>query len=167
MIILREYCENDLEDLVTLANNDKVSRYLDLSFPHPYTHEAAAWWIEIGCRAEGSAVKVIEWEGQFVGSVGTTAASGWRSHIAEIGYWLGEPFWGKGIASQALDQMTKIAFTELEFQKLQASVLKPNVGSMKVLEKCGYILEGEMAREVCRDGIFYDTSVYSKLKPLP
>lgn len=167
MIILREYCENDLEDLVTLANNDKVSRYLDLSFPHPYTHEAAAWWIEIGCRAEGSAVKVIEWEGQFVGSVGTTAASGWRSHIAEIGYWLGEPFWGKGIASQALDQMTKIAFTELEFQKLQASVLKPNVGSMKVLEKCGYILEGEKAREVCRDEIFYDTSVYSKLKPLP
>lgn len=60
-------------------------------------------------KAEGDVTKVIEYNGQFVGSVGIARQKGWRDHLAEIGYWLGEPYWGDGIATQAVQQMTDYA----------------------------------------------------------
>src|SRR5687768_11429146 len=105
MIILRDYKASDSDRLVKLANNKNVSRYLIYTFPFPYLKKDADWWIDVGCRENGSITKVIEYMGEFIGSVGISPQTGWRSHIAEIGYWVGESFWGKGITTEAVKMM--------------------------------------------------------------
>ena len=90
MIILREYKISDLDRLVELADNENVSRHLVDTFPHPYTKQDAQWWIETGSQADGSVTKVIEYQDEFVGSVGFAKLTGWKQHVAEIGYWIGQ-----------------------------------------------------------------------------
>jgi [ribosomal protein S5]-alanine N-acetyltransferase len=131
-------------------------------FPYPYTQKDAKWWIQTGSKAAGAVTRVIEYQDVFVGSVGITPQVGWRDHIAEIGYWIGEPYWGNGIATDALQQMTEYVFSNLHFQKLCAPVLAPNKASMRVLEKCGYELEGILKQEVYKDGHFYDIHHYAR-----
>jgi ribosomal-protein-alanine N-acetyltransferase len=162
MIALREYTDSDLERLVHLANNENVSRYLVYTFPYPYTTADAEWWIATGSKQNGAITRVIEYKGLFVGSVGITPQSGWREHLGEIGYWVGEDYWGKGIATAALRQMTEYGFKSRNFLKLFAPVLAPNVASMKVLEKCGYQLEGILKGEVQKGGIYFDTHRFAR-----
>jgi RimJ/RimL family protein N-acetyltransferase len=162
MITLRDYDAVDADRLVELADNENVSRYLIYTFPYPYTKEDAEWWIETGSRQHGAVTKAIELEGIFVGSVGITPQPGWRSHLAEIGYWLGEKFWGRGIATEALRQMTERTFAATKFDKLFAPVLAPNRASMKVLEKNNYELEGILKNEVEKGGRRFDIYHYAK-----
>lgn len=162
MITLRDYESWDADRLVELANNENVSRYLIYTFPYPYTKEDAEWWIETGAHQNGAVTKVIQFEHTFVGSVGITPQTGWRSHLAEIGYWLGERFWGRGIATEALRQMTERTFSESPFDKLFAPVLAPNAASMRVLEKNSYELEGILKKEVEKDGCRFDVHHYAK-----
>lgn len=161
-IEIRDYQASDADRLVLLANNEKVSRYLKYTFPHPYTKADADWWIAVGSHEKGAITKVIEWQGEFVGSVGITPQAGWRGHVAEIGYWLGEDYWGKGIATAALAGMSELAFETLGFRKLYAPVLAPNTASMKVLEKNGYRLEGILTREVMKNDEYFDIHQYAK-----
>jgi ribosomal-protein-alanine N-acetyltransferase len=156
MIALREYADSDLERLVNLANNENVSRYLVYTFPYPYTRDDAEWWIGTGSKQNGAITRVIEYQGLFVGSVGITPQSGWREHLGEIGYWVAEDYWGKGIATTALHQMTDYGFKTRNFRKLNAPVLAPNIASMRVLEKCGYELEGILKGEVKKRGTYFD-----------
>ncbi|GAB4544795.1 MAG: GNAT family N-acetyltransferase [Pleurocapsa sp.] len=131
------------------------------TFPYPYTQKDAQWWVEIGATANNRVNKVIEYQGEFVGSVGVTPQTGWKSHLAEIGYWLGEEYWGRGIATEALRIMTDYATSELKYQKLFAGVFAPNRASMKVLEKCGYQLEGILKHEVFKAGEYFDIYHYA------
>ena len=163
MITLRPFEADDAEQLVLLANNANVSRYLTYMFPYPYTPEDAEWWISTGSTLDGAVSRVVEFNGQFVGGAGLTRLKAWKNHQAEIGYWLGEPFWGQGIATEALKQMTAYAFDVMQVKKLFAPVLKPNIASMRVLEKCGYVREGEFSMEVFKNGQFYDTVQYARL----
>lgn len=165
MIHLREYRPADADRLVELANNRNVSRYLTCAFPYPYTREDADWWIAIGARENGAVTKVVEHDGEFVGSIGITPQSGWRSRLAEIGYWLGEPYWGRGIATEALRQMTEHVFASRAYTKLFAGVLEANRPSIAVLEKNGYRLEGVLEKEVVKDGRCYDIHHYARLSP--
>jgi RimJ/RimL family protein N-acetyltransferase len=162
MITLRDYSETDLDRLVQLANNINVSRYLVYTFPYPYTQEDAVWWLQTGCRQHGAINKVIDYQGEFAGAIGITPGTGWKSHQAEIGYWIAEPYWGKGIATAALRDMTQTAFTVLGYKKLYAPVLAPNKASMRVLEKCGYRQEGFLKDEVYKDGGYFDVYHYAR-----
>lgn len=161
MIKLRDYKKEDIDQLVQLANNKNVSRYLIDTFPFPYTKEDAIWWIETGHKENGAVTKVIEFNNELVGSIGITPQTGWRSHIAEIGYWLGENYWGQSIASAALKEMIQQVFAEKQFNKLIAPVLEPNKVSMRVLEKNGFKLEGILQQEVQKDGQYYDVHHWS------
>ena len=163
-LTLRSYRASDVERLAELANNESVSRYLVDTFPYPYTKADADWWIASGSKEKGAVTKAVEWNGVFVGSVGITPQKGWRSHIAEIGYWLGEAYWGQGIATLALRQMSAIAFEEHGFKKLFAPVLAPNQASMKVLEKNEYFLEGVFKREVVKSNKMFDIHFYAKFR---
>lgn len=162
MITLRDYTKTDVARLVELANNANVSRYLVYTFPYPYTIQDAVWWIKTGSKASHSITKVIEYGGIFVGSVAITPQTGWKDHSAEIGYWVGEEYWGKGIATEALRTMSDLAFSGMKYKKLFAPVLDPNKASMRVLEKCGYVLEGIFKWGVFKDGQYYDEYYYAK-----
>jgi ribosomal-protein-alanine N-acetyltransferase len=166
MIVLREYVGSDLESLVRLANNENVSRYLVYTFPYPYTKADGEWWISTGSRQNGAITRVIEYEGLLVGSVGIRPQSGWREHLGEIGYWVGEEHWGKGIATAALKQMTDYGFNNLKFRKLYAPVLAPNVASMRVLAKGGYAPEAVLIAEVQKGRRFFDIHQFARHRPL-
>ncbi|PZD74823.1 Ribosomal-protein-serine acetyltransferase [Acaryochloris thomasi RCC1774] len=159
MISLRDYTSTDVERLLELANNKRVSQYLVDTFPYPRAD--AAWWINIGCREKSTITKVIEYKGEFVGSIGLTSQTGWRQHLAEMGYWLGEAYWGQGIATAALQEMTDTAFT-LGYRKLYAPVLATNTASMRVLEKCSYRLEGILKSEVLKNDQYFDIHHYAR-----
>ncbi len=162
MIKLRDFEESDLNRLVLLANNVNVSKYLIYTFPYPYTKKDAVWWISTGKHEDGAVNKVIAYNGQFVGGIGIMPQTGWRSHIAEIGYWIGEAYWGQGIATEALRKMTEYAFLELKYRKLFGPVLEPNRASMRVLEKNNYLLEGILKQEVIKKNQCIDVYQYAK-----
>jgi RimJ/RimL family protein N-acetyltransferase len=107
---------------------------------------------------------VIECKGLFVGSVGIHPQDGWRDHLAEIGYWIGREYWGKGIASAALDKMTEYGFGALRLKKLVADVLAPNVASMRVLAKCGYEREGIFKAEVRKYDRYFDIHRFARVR---
>jgi ribosomal-protein-alanine N-acetyltransferase len=163
MIKLRDFAARDAARLQALANNKNVSGYLVYTFPFPYTHEDAELWISTGSKDNSALNRVIEYEGEFVGTVGITPQAGWRDHIAEIGYWVGEPYWSRGIATAAVREMTEYAFGALQYRKIFAPVLAPNKASMRVLAKCGYDLECVLRAEVYKDGCFFDIHQYAKL----
>jgi len=162
MITLRDYYQSDVERLIELANNENVARYLTGTFPHPYTRDDANWWISTGCK--GGFVKVIERDGVFVGSVGVTPRANVHRYSGIIGYWLGEAYWGQGIASVALSQLTEMVFADSDLVRLSASVYSPNKPSMRVLEKSGYSHEATLMNSVFKNGEFYNEHIYSVLK---
>jgi len=132
------------------------------TFPYPYTKQDAEWWIKTGSKANNALTKAIEYQGELVGTVGITPQTGWKEHSAEIGYWVGEEYWGKGIATEALRAMSDLAFSTMKYKKLFAPVLGPNKASMRVLEKCGYSLEGVLKQEVFKGGHYFDGHYYAK-----
>ena len=162
MIILRSLAESDAVPLQELADNENVSRYLTYLFPFPYTLDDAVWWIETGSMEDDGVCQAIDYDGRFVGVVGLKPQVGWRDHIAEIGYWVGEPYWGRGIGTAALREMTRQAFSDLDFRKLFAPVLAPNTASMRILEKCGYEREAILRDEVRKHGRYYDVHQFAR-----
>jgi RimJ/RimL family protein N-acetyltransferase len=164
MITLREYLPSDLDQLVRLANDAEVSRYLVYTFPHPYTHADGDWWIRTGSKQKGVIARVIEHQRVLVGTVGITLQDGWRDHLGEIGYWVGRQYWGRGIASAALQQMTEYGFADLQLKKLYAGVLAPNTQSMRILVKCGYELEGVLKSEVRKHGGYFDIHQFARVR---
>jgi RimJ/RimL family protein N-acetyltransferase len=162
-VTLREYTMDDADRLTELANNKNVSRWLDVRFPYPYTRADAEWWITTGNGLNGEVSRVIDCDGELVGGIGLAPQYSWRKHCAEIGYWLGEPYWGRGIGTEALRQMTDHAFRELGFRKLYAPVLAPNKASMRILEKCGYTQEAHLPQDVFKGDTYYDIIQFSLL----
>jgi RimJ/RimL family protein N-acetyltransferase len=163
MIALREYSENDLPLLVEYLNNANVTKYLTASIPQPYTEENARWWVSEGSKA--GIVRAIQYENRFVGTVGATPGLFERSRSAETGYWLAEPFWGKGIATAALGQLTNLVFQSSEIVRLHAQVFSGNAASMRVLEKCGYKQEALLTKAAYKNGVYLDTFLYAAIKP--
>ena len=160
---LRKYRESDIDKLVKLANNKNVSRYLVDTFPFPYTKENAIWWIKTGHSKNCSTNYAIEYDECFVGGIGVTPSHGWKAHLAEIGYWVGEEYWNRGIATIALQEMTNHTFSTLNIKKLYAPVFEDNKSSMRVLEKCGYQLEGILNQDVYKDGEYHNLHYYAKI----
>ncbi len=106
----------------------------------------------------------IEYSGQLCGGVGLIIQEDVYRKSAEIGYWVGEPYWGKGIASEAVTQLTEYGFNELNLLRIYAGVFDFNVGSMKVLEKNGFVKEGVFKNAVIKNGRICDEHRYCKLR---
>ena len=162
MIELRDFSENDVEDLVRNANNNKVSKYLTELFPYPYTIEHAEWWISTGSKS--GIQKAIIHEGKFVGSTGITIGQSIRTREGVIGYWLGEEYWGLGIATHAIKAMTDYAFKNTDIVRISAGVFSPNTGSMRALEKAGYELEAVLKKSIYKDDNLFDEYLYVKFR---
>jgi RimJ/RimL family protein N-acetyltransferase len=134
-------------------------------FPHPYTAEDARAWPAIANREpESGRTFAIDVHGEAVGGVGFRRQTDLSTKTAAIGYWLGETFWGQGLARKALQLATKHAFEHYDFERLQAGVLSWNPRSARVLEKCGYTLEGTLRRNIFKDGKVCDRLMYARLR---
>ncbi len=156
---LRDWRKEDKEGLLAIANNRKIWRNLVDNFPHPYTREEADKWIEINKDAEKKKHSfVIIYDGHIVGGIGFDLQKGNHCKTASIGYWLGEPYWGKGIATEALIAVTAYAFNNFDIERIEAGVFEWNPASGRVLEKCGYTFE-----RTCHNNTYKDGEITSEL----
>ena len=163
---LRPFRKGDEPALVRYGNNRSVWINLTDVFPHPYTWEDAPSWTVIANDAPADQLNfAIDIGGEAIGSVGFSRRTDLRRRVAEIGYWLGEPFWGRGIAPAALIIATRFAFAHYDFMRLQAGILSWNPRSMRVAEKAGYDLEAVQRNAGFKDGKVCDLAMYVMLRP--
>jgi [ribosomal protein S5]-alanine N-acetyltransferase len=164
-ISLRRWTPSDTDSLVRLADNRKIWINLKDRFPHPYTRADADGWIA-HCAAEAGTPTqfAIDLDGLAIGGIGLERLSDVHRLTADTGYWIGEPYWGHGIATAALTEMTRYAFAEFPFERIQALVFGWNPASRRVLEKAGYTLEARLARCIIKDGRLGNAFIYAQLR---
>jgi RimJ/RimL family protein N-acetyltransferase len=161
---LRAWRAGDEESLVRHANSLAVWRNLRDAFPHPYTLADALHWIEVANPTGKITNFAIVVDGSAVGAIGIELKGDVFRRSAEIGYWLGEEYWGRGIVTEALRAVTDYAFATFDLCRLSAGVFEWNPGSMRVLEKAGYELECRMRKSVTKDGQTIDELIYVSLR---
>jgi ribosomal-protein-alanine N-acetyltransferase len=162
-IKLRPLRYGDKEALAKLANNKKIWKNLRDMFPHPYSIEDAEKFIDSIKLQEPQVTFAIVYKHQFAGVIGMTLQPDVYRKTAEIGYWIGEPFWNKEITTIALSLATSYSFEELKLIRLYAGVFSFNDASKRVLEKCGYKLEGISRNAVFKNNKIVDEHRYAKL----
>lgn len=162
--VLREWRPGDEPSLVLHANSRVVWRNLRDAFPNPYTLSDAKRWIESANPVLPITNFAIVVDGAAVGAIGLLLKEDVFRRSAEIGYWLGEAFWGRGIATEAVRAITDYAFANFDLCRVYAGVFEWNPGSMRVLEKAGYEFECRMKKSVTKDGETIDELIYAVVR---
>ncbi|MEW6130574.1 MAG: GNAT family protein [Acidobacteriota bacterium] len=158
---LRNFRAGDEPSMAHHANNRKIWRNLRDRFPHPYTLDDATWWIQYANSTIPVTNFAIAVDSEVVGGIGLILRDDVYRRSAEIGYWLGEEFWGKGMVTQAVRAMTDYGFANFEVCRIFAEVFEWNPASMRVLEKAGYQFEGRLKKAVFKDGQIIDACIYA------
>lgn len=158
---IRSWRLEDTEPLVRYANNRKVWLNLRDRFPHPYTADEAKKWLTYAVSADPEVDFAIEFGGEAVGGIGFTLGADVERHSAEVGYWLSESVWGRGIATTALRAATRFAITKFDLWRVFAVPFSDNIGSIRVLEKAGFVREGVMRCSAVKDGQIRDRVLYA------
>jgi RimJ/RimL family protein N-acetyltransferase len=161
---VRSWGAADAISLARHANNLKIWRNLRDVFPHPYTREAAEWWVARAAAEVPETQFAIEVDGEAAGGIGLTLREDVERRSAEVGYWLGEAYWGRGIATEALLGFTTKAFERYDLLRIYAGVFDGNPASCRVLEKAGYMLEGRLRRAVVKDGQVLDQLLFARVR---
>jgi ribosomal-protein-alanine N-acetyltransferase len=159
-----------LADAPTLVKhlNEKEIYLRTLHIPYPYTPTDADFWVkhmaEVYQRNAGAMVTaaIRSPEGEMIGSVGLDGLSVGTSYRAELGYWLAKPYWGQGIVTEAVGEMVKKAFEEWGLVKITSSIFSFNTQSQRVLEKNGFVQEGELKRHFRKDGRLIDAKAFAR-----
>lgn len=161
---LREWRPGDAESLAQHANNIKIWRNLHDAFPHPYTRADAEAWIKQTSAVASGMIFAIVVDGKAVGGIGIHPGTDVHRRTAMIGYWLSESYWGRGIATEALQAMTEHAFSKFDFARLEAYVFEWNLASTRVLEKAGYTREARLKKKVTKEGRTVDCFLYARVR---
>lgn len=161
---LRPWKAEDKKNLVNNANNHKIWRNLAHMFPHPYTEADAEFWISFANEPSSSTHLAIEFQGVAVGGIGIISGEGVFCRTGQFGYWIGEPYWGKGIATAAARAMVQHAWQSLPLARLEAPVIEWNPASMRVLEKVAFVREGILRHSVFKDGQLVDSIMYALVR---
>lgn len=163
--VVREWRFSDCDSLAANANNQKIWDNVMDHFPHPYTKQDAFDYISMVQVMPTPPMRfAIEVDGQAVGSIGFSSEGDIERVTAEVGYWLGEDYWGRGIMPKVVAAVTKYAFETFKFQKIYALVFDYNPGSMRVLEKAGYQLEAVLHKAAVKNGKVIDFYYYCVMK---
>jgi [ribosomal protein S5]-alanine N-acetyltransferase len=162
---LRPWRMDDEHALVRHANNRNIWRNLFDAFPHPYGEHDAVEWISRHLGVEPVHYFAIEHAGELAGSIAIVPQDDIHARLAEIGYWIAEPFWGRGLATEAVRGICAYAFDTLpQLARIQAAVFAWNPASMRVLEKAGFEREALLRQSVWKDGALIDSLLYAKLR---
>ena len=162
-VILREWKRSDAEKLAKMANNKKVWDNVRDRLPYPYTKKDAQEWLELAKKERTATTFCIEADGQLAGSIGVILKDDVYRKTAEIGYFVGEEYWGKGIATEALKQMLDYIQKQFDVVRIYAEVFEYNKASMKVLEKNGFYLESIRKKGAFKNNVVIDDYVWVKL----
>jgi len=163
-VILRELMDSDLEQLATYANNEKVSINLRDGFPKPYTIENAKSFKKMIDSQNPKTFFAIEYKNHYVGNISLSQGSDVYRKSAEIGYFVGEPFWNKGIATKAVNRITEWGFNHLDIVRIYTGVFEFNQASQRVLLKCGFIQEAVFKKSICKNNKIFNEIRFAKIK---
>jgi ribosomal-protein-alanine N-acetyltransferase len=159
--VVRDLRVDDAASLARHANNRKIWLNVRDRFPHPYTEADARRFIAAVTALSPRRNFAIEVDGAAIGGIGLRLQEDVERVSAELGYWVGEPYWGRGIATAAVQAMTAYGFERYGLSRIYAVVFDWNPASARVLEKAGYSLEGRMRRSAIKDGTVVDQLLYS------
>lgn len=159
---LRSLRINDAPIFAKQANNLKIANMVQDRFPHPYTEKAAEQFITNLSQSNDQKVFGIEVDGQVAGAIGLKFQPDVYRFSVEMGYWLGEAYWGRGIMSKAIETVTDYALQKMNMNRVFARVYENNPGSMKALEKAGFEKEGIAKKAVVKNGEVLDLYVFGK-----
>lgn len=164
-ISLQPWKRKYLQDLIKIANNANVARTMNDHFPHPYTKESGKAFIEMAKGQKPTRIFAIVADDVIVGAAGIHPQDGVLRKNAEIGYWLGEEYWGKGFAAEAVKQLVAYSFNNFDVNRLFGRVFENNTASAKVLQKNGFVLEAKFNKTIFKNGEYLDEFIYALRKP--
>ena len=161
---LRDWRGEDAPALARYADSRKIWSNLRDAFPHPYRLEHARDFIQRVGAASPRTVFAMATAEEAIGSIGLMPGRDVHRFTAELGYWLAEPFWGRGIVTQAVRAMVQYAFGELGLHRVHAEPYATNPASARVLEKAGFRLEGRLRASAFKEGRIVDQLLYAIVK---
>lgn len=159
--LVRSWESTDADSLALHANNRKIWLNLRDAFPHPYATDDAIQYIERVSTMDPATDYAIEVDGEACGSIGLRLNSDVERCSAEIGCWLGEKYWGRGISTAVLRAVTEYAMSTFDLTRVFAVPYERNAASRRMLEKAGYVMEGRMRRSAVKDGQIVDQLLYA------
>jgi ribosomal-protein-alanine N-acetyltransferase len=162
-VTLRKLTTKDKSSLALLANNKKVWDNLRDYIPFPYNGNHAACFIDLVKDENPITTFAIDYQHQLCGVISLVKQQDVYRLSAEIGYWIGEPFWNKGIATTAVKLITTYGFNKLKLIRIFTGVFEYNTGSMRVLEKCGYTKDCIFEKAIIKNGQVWNEHKYSKV----
>jgi ribosomal-protein-alanine N-acetyltransferase len=162
--IIRRWRTEDAAVLPKHANNRRVWLGLRDRFPHPYTLDDANEFLRVATAEQPARNFCIEVNGEAAGGIRIRIGSDVHRHVGELGYWLGEEFWGHGVMSEAVGAFTEYCFANFPLHRLYAELYANNPASARVLEKNGFALEGRLRKNIVKDGQILDSLLYGRTK---
>lgn len=161
---LRPWRMEDAAAVAKYANNRAIWLNLRDGFPHPYGLENARNFLAVSIDQHHDTFYAIATPEEAIGSIGITILSDVHRLTAELGYWLAEPYWGRGIMSEAVRAFTDFAFERFGLVRIFAEPYARNDASCRVLEKAGFTLEGRLRCAAIKDGVLTDMFLYARIK---
>lgn len=158
---LRGWKIEDVKSLVKHANNWAIAKNLTDKFPYPYTENDGLSFIKYASEEKSNIIFAIDINGKACGGIGLHPQADIHKKNAELGYWLGEPFWGNGIITSAIEEVIKFGFNNLEIDRIFARPFGSNIASQRVLEKSGFKLEGKFEKTVWKKDKYEDELIYA------
>jgi [ribosomal protein S5]-alanine N-acetyltransferase len=162
-IVIRSWMPGDEKQLAEQGNNPKIANNLIDTFPSPYTLTDAKKWIKLNKDSKATNYAIIV-DNKVIGGTGFSVKDGDKAHVAVMGYWLGESYWGKGIGTKAAKIMTEYIFRNKKIRRVEAKVYTWNIGSKRVLEKAGFTFEGTLRTNTLKAGKIVDEWIYSIIR---
>lgn len=163
--ILRPWTINDLPALLKHANNPNVAANMTDGFPYPYTKADGLKFLAFANQDEPVHIFAIEFNGEAIGGIGVHPQQDIHRRNAELGYWLAEEYWGRGIMSQAIPLMVDFAFGTYDITRVFARPFGRNLGSQRVLVKSGFVLEARLENTIFKNGHYEDELIYGIRRP--
>lgn len=165
--IIRKWRLEDAEKLAKTLNNKKIQNNLRDGLPYPYTKKDALEFIQSMLAADPSktfAFAIINDQDEPIGSIGAFRCDNIHRQSAELGYYLSEDYWGQGIGTKAVKQVTDHIFKETDIIRIFAEPFSTNRGSCRVLEKSGFQFEGTLRKNAVKNGKVIDMKMYALIK---
>jgi RimJ/RimL family protein N-acetyltransferase len=162
--VIRSWSLDDAAALPRYANNRRIAVNLRDLFPYPYTRADAERFLAHAVTQQPETDFAIATADEVIGGIGLRLGIDIHRRTAEIGYWLAEPFWGRGVMSEAVAAFTAYAFWTFDLVRIFAEVFANNPASARVLEKAGFLCEGRLRARICKEGRILDALLYARLR---
>ncbi|MBQ4546266.1 MAG: GNAT family N-acetyltransferase [Oscillospiraceae bacterium] len=163
---IRRWELSDARDLATALSNKKIQDNLRDGLPYPYTEQDGKEFISamLAANESDTFAFAITVNGKAIGSIGAFRQTNIHNKTAELGYYIAEEYWGKGIMTEAVKQLCDYVFSHTDIIRIYAEPFAYNIGSCRVLEKAGFQYEGTLRSNALKNGNVLDMKMYSKLK---